>query len=202
MKLNQHDTGADADTNKDADATKATDTDVDDEESNDDVDAWIGPALGLKNYTVDVYIDSKKKVHIVDCGVLGYPTDPLLFNWSDIFQDQEQEKENGQEKDSSSRAEPISVFNANANEGKMTVEGPLPPTTATNTTTATGEGTGNGARFGADWSPPFLTVESRTDVRTSALHDGGQVGPIDVSLAPDFSQFMKIVAKQRQEEEG
>ena len=41
---------------------------------------WITNALGLRDFTIDVYVDKRDRVWIVDFNVYGPPTDPLLFS--------------------------------------------------------------------------------------------------------------------------
>ena len=41
--------------------------------------------FGVQSYSADIYIDRKWRVWIVGFGVLGPPTNPLLFSWDEIF---------------------------------------------------------------------------------------------------------------------
>lgn len=99
---------------------------------------WITAALGLHSYVLDVYIDRRDRVWLIDVNVFGYPTDPLLFQWRELL---------------SSNAEDHC-------EVKM--------------------------------------VTSRKHTRSTMV--GAASGPIDVTMAPDFRNFMKIVREQEREE--
>ena len=101
---------------------------------------WITTALGLDSYILDVYIDKKDRVWLIDVNVFGYPTDPLLFRWRELL--------------NSSAEDHCEI--------KM--------------------------------------VTSRKHTRSTVV--GAASGPIDVTMAPDFQNFMKIVREQEQEEEG
>ena len=101
---------------------------------------WLTRALGLPAYSLDVYIDRRDRIFLIDVNVFGYPSDPLLFDWSELL--------------------PCSYLE----------------------------------------DVPFRSVQSRAETKASAVKQGYQQGPIDVSLAPDFSRFMQIV--QEQENEG
>jgi hypothetical protein len=50
----------------------------------EDGEVWLTPLLGLPSYSIDVYIDRRDKVYLIDINVFGYPSDPLLFDWGDL----------------------------------------------------------------------------------------------------------------------
>ncbi len=103
---------------------------------------WLTRALGISSYSVDVYIDRRDRVYLIDINVFGYPSDPLLFNWDEL--------------------QPCSC---------------------------------------AD-DAPFRTVQSKAQTKPSAIVQGQQQGPIDMSLAPDFARFMQLAQEQNQNHES
>ena len=99
-------------------------------------DLHINEKFPLQSYCIDVYIDKKKRVWIVDFNPFGNPTDALLFEWYEL----------------------INMSNDNNHDLEMRI------------------------------------IESRSDCHTSSK--GANRGPIDVTMAPDFHQFMKIAKEQ------
>ena len=91
----------------------------------------------LQSYCIDVYIDKKKRVWIVDFNPFGNPTDALLFEWHEL----------------------VLLSNDSNNELEMRI------------------------------------IQHRNDCHASSK--GANRGPIDVTLAPDFYQFMKIAKEQK-----
>ena len=96
----------------------------------------INEKFSLQSYCIDVYIDKKKRVWIVDFNPFGNPTDALLFEWHELIQ------------------------------------------MSTND----------------DHDLEMRIIENRSDCHTSSK--GANRGPIDVTMAPDFHQFMKIAKEQ------
>ena len=47
---------------------------------------WVASAIGLRDFTLDVYVDKRDRVWIVDFNVYGPPTDPLLYSWRALDQ--------------------------------------------------------------------------------------------------------------------
>jgi len=47
---------------------------------------WTTQELGIDSYTLDIYIDKKKRVWLVDFNLFGPPTDSLLFSWGELLQ--------------------------------------------------------------------------------------------------------------------
>ena len=41
--------------------------------------------FGITNYTIDVYVDKKKRVWIIDFNPFGEPTSSLLYDWNDLI---------------------------------------------------------------------------------------------------------------------
>ena len=91
----------------------------------------------LQSYCIDVYIDKKKRVWIVDFNPFGNPTDALLFEWHELMH----------------------LSNDSTSELEM------------------------------------RTIQHRNECHASSK--GTNRGPIDVTLAPDFYQFMKIAKEQK-----
>ncbi len=114
---------------------------------------WITKLLNIRNYSLDLYIDRNRndKVYLIDVNVYGYPSDPLLYDWSELEE------------------------NYNNNNGIEWIDSPL---------------------F------QLRTITSRSHTKASAVTLGQQEGPIDVSLAPDFSRFMEICQQQQQQDEN
>ena len=88
----------------------------------------------INSYCIDIYIDRKKRIWIVDFNPFGNPTDSLLFEWHELV------------------------------------------------------------NFSDESNFEMRTIESRNDCYTSSK--GANRGPIDVTMAPDFYQFMKIAKEQ------
>lgn len=47
-------------------------------------EAWVANALGLQDFVLDVYIDKRDRVWIIDFNVYGRPTDPLLYTYREL----------------------------------------------------------------------------------------------------------------------
>eukprot|EP01036_Dinobryon_divergens_P023655 gene23656-32027_t len=101
----------------------------------------------LSSYVLDVYIDKRNRIWIIDFNVFGEPTSPLLFEWTELL--------------------PLA-------ENAQNVE---------DTITA------------IDLEDRFRVIESEADVLSSV--SATSRGPIDVHMASEFADFMRICKEQQ-----
>jgi hypothetical protein len=145
---------------------------------------WLADELGINSFTVDVYIDKRDRVWVVDVNVFGHPTDPLLLTYRDMT---------------------TALGGSSGGGGGTGREGGSGSgtvfTSATSTSTATAT-CGGPTAADTDGEVCLRVVSSDLERTVRRRADvGSNTGPIDVTEAPDFNQFMAILEQQRREEE-
>ena len=124
----------------------------------------------LLSDALDVYIDKKNRIWIIDFNVFGEPTNPLLFEWSELFSYKTRIESHAADIETvfdiiNEKTSPVSAEeNANCHDGDCDDD------------------------F-------FRIVESESEVLPSVAATSR--GPIDVHMASDFSNFMNICKKQQ-----
>jgi hypothetical protein len=127
--------------------------------------------------SVDLYVDKRRRVWIVDFNPFGEPSSPLLFDWDELLAVCDQ-------------------AGAGTTAATTTVEAwtsAVQPTTGASASASAGL-CAQSSLF------PFRLIERKEDALPSPA--GASRGPIDVTLAPDFHKFMEICRQQQREEES
>jgi len=126
------------------------------------------------NYVVDVYVDRKKRVWIIDLNVFGQPTSSLLFDWHELL-----------------------AFSEQANKGGGVGDNEITEEVAVAVAAATTIATESNS---IDFECEFRIIESARHVLPSEL--SASRGPIDVTFAEDFSRFKEVVKQQANESDS
>ena len=139
---------------------------------------------------MDVFVDRKKRVWIVDFNPFGDPSSALLFEWSELL----------------SLIPPIpvpdiekSAVGANIdNPSELYVESQRHKKEQVEINTLSEKI--SDVEFDKEIDFEFRIILNQRETFPSA--SGSSRGPIDVTLAPDFHKFMQICKHQDKDEEG
>lgn len=146
------------------------------------VEFWennVCAAFGLDKYSVDVYVDKRRRVWIVDFNPFGDPSTSLLFDWEEL----------------------LAVYNSTV----LTLGSSTAAAAVATATDVADDGTTTAAATSAPSQPlahpdfEFRIIERQADALPSPA--GASRGPIDVTLAPDFHKFMEICKQQQREDD-
>ena len=139
------------------------------------VRTYLGP-LPPHTDSVDLYVDKRRRVWIVDFNPFGEPSSPLLFDWDEL----------------------LAVYERTAASSATTTI-PTSASTTVEAWTSTAR-SATAATTAAHVEFDFRIIERKEDALPSPA--GASRGPIDVTLAPDFHKFMDICRQQQREEDG
>ena len=145
---------------------------------------------------MDLYVDMKKRVWIIDFNPFGNPTSSLLFEWEElvcIMDNDNNDHSNLENKDLVvCNMENNCCYNKNNNLSNLTNNELVSNAIEFNHNNSTLTIPNNNNEF------EFRLIESPQDIIPNGL--GSARGPIDVTLAPDFHKFMEICKIQKNEE--
>lgn len=135
--------------------------------------------------TLDVYVDKKSQVWLIDVNPFGNPSCALLFEWNE-FPILKQENESFAAILCTSRSDAASSeIGVGARQAAaatdVTQPGAGTTTVTVNATTATPQ-------------PEFRYVRNKSEVLQSSA--GTNRGPVDVHMSQDFPKFMELAKKQ------
>jgi hypothetical protein len=175
----------------------------------------IQTSFPLDSYTVDLYIDKKGRVWIIDFNVFGSPTSAVLFDWEELVinalyrrKTQSQvavSSDSSSDSDSDSNSDSYSNRYSNSNNNINT-------SNDNHIYNFTGTATGKPACQGSalvvedavdadsttvnatDFCIEFRLVNSITEELPSSA--GAYRGPIDVHMSSDFPKFFDICKQQ------
>jgi hypothetical protein len=140
----------------------------------------VRPTFALDKYSVDLYVDKKRRVWVVDFNPFGDPSTSLLFDWEELL------------------AVYRTTINIDTPGSAALAAAPAADTSVANATeTATIPACALKPITHPEYE--FRIIERQGDALPSPA--SASRGPIDVTLAPDFHKFMEICKQQQREED-